>query len=295
MSPQPNDSAAGPAPADHLGRVLSLIGYLRVHCPWDARQTATTLVPHLLEEAHEVAEAIRDGADAEELATELGDLLLNVGYQIVVAAEEGRFDAERVVSLLENKMVRRHPHVDWSGHAPLSDGAPAPPEAQHAEPGSAEAWEARKAAERGPAASALDGIARGLDPLIRAHRLQERAASQGFDWPDVAGPLEKVAEELAETRAALDERADGAASPSRVEEEVGDLLFACVNLARLAGVHGANALATANAKFARRYRTLEERLRRTGLSADQLSPDELDAHWDAVKALEETPPPRGSG
>lgn len=304
MTSQPNPAPPRASPGGTLERVLALVRYLRVHCPWDARQTAVSLVPHLLEEAHEVAEAIRAGADADERCAELGDLLLNVAYQIVIAEEDGDFDADAVADALERKMVRRHPHVDWAGHplgegiVPAGDAAPDAGGARdrearkvagrdlEARPGDTRDWELHKAGERAAAASALDGIAAGLDPLARANRVQERVAAVGFDWDDLDGPAVKVAEELGEARAALERRDAEDANDERAEEELGDLLFAVVNLCRRAGVHPGNALARANAKFERRYRHLEERLAARGARPTDLSLAELDAVWDEVKRAE---------
>jgi MazG family protein len=271
--------------------VADLVRYLRVHCPWDARQTARSLVPHLLEEAREVAEAVRGDAPPAVVAAELGDLLLNVAYQVVVGEEAGGFDAEAVTSALHRKMVARHPHVDWSGFAgPLPDDVdPRRPSADPedgSDPTSIAAWESRKARERGPDASALAGLATGLDPLSRAHRVQDRAAGVGFDWDDLEGPAAKIAEELDEARRALARRDRGEASGAEAEEELGDLLFAVVNLARRAGVHPANALAAANAKFERRFRALERVLAARAATARELSLAELDAVWDEVKGAE---------
>ena len=368
MTPQPPGEAGPAGPSDRLERVLALIRHLRVHCPWDADQTAASLVPHLLEEAQEVADAVRSGAPPPDLARELGDLLLNVAYQIVMAEEAGAFDAEDVTAELERKMVRRHPHVDWEdfssrlarlvrpdgsaapgvgepgagGSAYAAAAGPGEPgaggsagadatgagepgaggsayaDATGGGPASAASWERRKAAERRPGASVLHGLARGLDPLTRAHRMQERVAAVGFDWDDLDGPADKVAEELAEARDALARRragegsaeagAEGLAEAARkgsakcaeeelapaaaeelaeaAEEELGDLLFAVVNLARRAGVHPTNALAVANAKFERRFRALEALLAGEGRAAGDLPLAELDALWDRVKAAE---------
>ncbi|HSM37460.1 MAG TPA: nucleoside triphosphate pyrophosphohydrolase [Longimicrobiales bacterium] len=288
MSSQPPAGPAAEPPPGELERVLELIRHLRRHCPWDARQTARSLVPHLLEEAHEVAEAIRRGAPPPALAEELGDLLLNVAYQVVIAEETGDFDAPAVAAALERKMVRRHPHVDWSDY-PVPEGASAGSEAPtsgtHAPTSEAAvaAWERRKAAERAPGASSLDGLPAGLDPLSRAHRVQDRVAGVGFDWDDLEGPAAKIAEELEEARDAIARASGGDAEPAEVEEELGDLLFAVVNLARRAGVHPANALGMANAKFERRFREVERVLAARGVSAQDLPLAELDAVWEAVK------------
>lgn len=260
--------------------------YLRDHCDWDARQTPDSLLPYLLEEAHETADAVRRGDDAE-LRGELGDLLLNVAYQVVLAEERGAFDAAAVVDGLERKMIARHPHVYGD-----ADG---PPD-----------WEALKAEERASADEALGegagdplaGIPAGLEPLSRALRVQERAAGVGFDWPDAGGAIEKLREEVAELEALLNLDGSGIddrpASPSSagraadpaVAEEAGDLLFAVINVCRLVGAHPLTALDGATAKFSRRFRDVFTRAREDGLPMPGTDLATLDRVWDAVKAAE---------
>jgi MazG family protein len=240
-----------------LDRALALVRFLRVECAWDREQTAESLIPHLLEETHEVVDAIHE-RDPNALEGELGDLLLNLAFQIVVAEEEGALDANSVYGRLEAKMVARHPHL-------FGDGA-------------RQGWEALKAAERDPGKGVLSGLARGLDPLTKSYRIQERVAGVGFDWEDHTGALEKVVEELGEVREALD-----AEEPSRVAEELGDLLFAVVNLARLAGAHPTSALAAANLKFQGRFERLEALALERGVDMRASTLAELDALWDEVK------------
>ena len=240
-----------------LDRALELVRLLREHCPWDRAQTPLTLVPHLLEEAHEVVDAIRED-DAHGLEGELGDLLLNLAFQVVLLEEQGRSDAGRVYARLEEKMVSRHPHL-FAG-------------AERAD------WEAMKAAERPADRSVLDGLASGLDPLSRAHRMQERVAGVGFDWEDHRGAWDKVAEELEEVREAIE-----AGEAASVEEELGDLLFAVVNLTRLAGKHPTTALERANRKFQERFRRLEALAEARGLRLGEASLEELDALWEELK------------
>lgn len=261
---------------DALARALALVRFLRVRCPWDAKQTPRTLRPYLLEEAHEVADAILAGDDGD-LSGELGDLLLNVAFQIVLAEERGAFAAADVVEALEAKMEARHPHVYGD--------ADTPPD-----------WESLKAAERESPDDPFRGVSAGLDPLSRAARVQERMAGLGFDWPDLAGPLEKVREEATELERAAAE--DAAASPGstapprsgeaspEVVEEVGDLLFAVVNASRRAGVHPANALLGAVEKFERRCRRMIELAASRGLEWKGADLATLDAVWEEVKADE---------
>lgn len=301
----PGSAPAAPPPtlrvdpdADPLARVLDLVRILREHCPWDAAQTPQTLVPYLLEEAHEAADAIMADDDAE-LRSELGDLLLNLAFQIVLAEERAAFRAGDVADAVVAKMVRRHPDIFTGASASGVDAnatpAPDPAEGQgpaggegegsgagrDERPGSRSTWEALKAAERDEAASTLSGIPSSLDPLSRAHRIQDRVAGVGFDWADARGAFEKVAEELEEVRQALE------AEPSpALEEELGDLLFAVVNLSRLAGSHSLNALHRANAKFTRRFQALESLAGERGVVLGEATLEELDALWDEVKRRE---------
>ncbi len=255
-----------------LGRAVALVRFLRERCPWDARQDPQSLRPYLLEEAHEVAEAISAGDDSA-LAAELGDLLLNVAFQIALAEERGSFDARDVVERLEAKMEARHPHVYGDAEGPPD-------------------WEAMKAHERVSRAGdddPFEGVPPGLEPLSRAMRVQERMAAFGFDWPDVSGPLSKVREETAELEAAIAARAQNPTLKrgiERVEEEIGDLLFAVVNAARLAGTHPSNALVGAVRKFECRCRAMVELGLEGGLEWQSASLEELDELWDEAKRAE---------
>lgn len=279
-------------PADELlGRSLALVRFLRAGCPWDARQTPESLRPYLLEEAHETADAVL-GGDDEELAGELGDLLLNVAFQIVLAEERGAFGAREVVRRLESKMEARHPHVygdadeppDWEEMKAREraegggDGDPAGDD-----PGSGE-----ETAEDPPA---------GLEPLSRALRVQQRAAALGFAWPSAGDALEKLREEAAELEALLDRRPPGG-SPDRdagaggtvpddeLEEEVGDLLLAAVTVARHASVHPMGALEKATRKFERRFRELVRRADEAGLDLRDASVAEMEGLWSRLKEEE---------
>jgi MazG family protein len=249
-----------------LDRALALVEFLRAGCPWDAAQTPASLTRYLLEEAHEVAAAIGAG-DPAALRGELGDLLLNVAFQVVIGEETGAFSREDVVAGLEQKMRRRHPHLYGLGPA--------------------EDWDAIKRRERGGAGSAsvLDGVPAGLDPLLRAFRVQESVARVGFDWDDPRGAWEKVREETDEVGRELD-----AADPGRLEDELGDLLFAAVNLARLCGAHPAAALSRANAKFERRFRALEGLAQERGVVFGRATLAKLDGLWDEVKRREPAGP-----
>lgn len=271
--------AAGAYPATFRG-VLALLHRLRGPggCPWDREQTPRSLLPYLLEEAHEAAEAIEAGDD-EETVDELGDLLLHLAFQISIAEEEGRFDLAGVAGGTIEKMIRRHPHVFG--------------DAEYAGAGHQAMWERLKREEKGavePAAghggtpgpsSILGEIPAGLPALVRAYRIQQKVASIGFDWAEPAGAREKIAEELEET-----ERAADGEAPERVEEEFGDLLFALVNWGRLLGLHPHLALQRANRKFETRFRRLEALARRRDLDLEGATLAELDALWSEVKATE---------
>jgi MazG family protein len=243
-----------------LDRAVRLVRFLRDNCPWDAEQTAESLIPHLLEETHEVVDAIRDGSP-EEVEGELGDLLLNLAFQIVVAEESGTMDSATVYARLEQKMIRRHPHLFGERER--------------------QSWEILKAAERTAGESVLSGMAKGLDPLTKSYRIQERVAAVGFDWEDYEGAWQKVDEELEEVREAV-ESGDTAA----VQEEIGDLLFAAVNLARLAGPHPTTALSRANTKFQSRFERLEQLALERGIRMENAGLEALNALWDEVKQEE---------
>lgn len=271
-SPQPEQRPSLPPDGGVLDRALALVQFLRARCPWDAAQTPLSLQPSLLEEAHEAAEAIASG-DGDALRDELGDLLLNLAFQVVMAEEAGRFGRGDVVAALEQKMRRRHPHLYGDG--------PAAPWAE---------IKARERADRPRGGGVLDAMPSGLDPLLRAYRMQARVAELGFDWDDWRGAWEKVREETDEVRHELE-----AGEADALEDELGDLLFAVVNLVRLAGAHPTPALARANEKFARRFRSLEGLAGERGVVLGRATLEELDRLWDEVKARERGGGPGGSG
>ena len=264
----PGASPPAPLPgADHaavspgtLDRALALVRFLRGTCPWDAAQTPNSLVPHLLEETHETVDAIQ-ADDPGALEGELGDLLLNLAFQVVLGEEQGHFDADSVTRRLEDKMRGRHPHLYGLG--------------------ARRDWESLKAGERGEGEGVLTGLASGLDPLTRAHRIQEKVAGVGFDWEDHRGAWAKVSEELEEVREALE-----GTQVEAVEEELGDLLFAVVNLVRLAGTHPVSVLDRANRKFHRRFDQLERRAAERGISLGEVGLEVLDGLWDEIKSEE---------
>ena len=251
--------------------VLALLRRLRAPdgCPWDRAQTPRSLLPYLIEEAHEAAHALEAGDDRAAM-DELGDLLLHLAFQIVIAEEEDRFDLAAVAGGLIAKMVRRHPHVFG--------------DSRYMGAGHQAMWERLKReekAEAGEGGGVIGSLPEHLPALVRAHRMQEKVASVGFDWRDAAGARRKVDEELAETES---EAADG--TPESLEEEYGDLLFALVNWGRLLGVHPDTALRRANRKFETRFRRLEAMAAERGIDLEGSSLEALDALWDEVKAGE---------
>ena len=255
-----------------LDRLLAIMARLRDPergCPWDRAQDFATVAPYTIEEAYEVADAIEQG-DMTALKDELGDLLLQVVFHARMAEEAGHFAFDDVARAIADKMVRRHPHV-------FGDAEIASVTAQN------EAWEAHKAAERKAAGgheSVVDGVALALPALLRAAKISRRAARIGFDWPDARAVVPKIAEEIAELEAEL----DGAADVARLEEEMGDLLFAVANLARKLAIEPETALRRATAKFERRFRQVEVHARARGIGADL---DALEALWQEVKRLEQ--------
>jgi len=244
-----------------LARALALVRDLRARCPWDHAQTRATLRPYLVEEALELDQALRSD-DPVALRDELGDLLLHLAFQIVIGEERGEFDAESVTHALETKMWRRHPHLFGDSPTPDHQG-----------------WERVKRQERGAGSGTLRGLPPSLPPLLMAFRLQERAAGVGFDWPDAKGPLEKVKEELDEV-----ERATGNVERATLEDELGDLLFVVVNLARKLAINPRAALERANDKFQRRFEAMERLAEQRGVEIGRAGLDELDKLWDEVKA-----------
>ena len=239
---------------ERLRDIMALLRHPETGCPWDVQQDFRTIAPYTIEEAYEVADAIeRD--DMAALRDELGDLQLQVVFHARMAEELGVFDLQDVLDAISDKMIRRHPHVFGEGPGP--------------------GWEEIKAAERAGRSddsSALAGVAAALPALLRAEKLQKRAARTGFDWPDPAGALAKVEEEIAEVSAAT--------SDEHRAEEIGDLLFAVVNWARKLGIDPEVALRQANAKFEKRFRAMEEM---AGEAFTCLTLDEKEALWVEAK------------
>jgi len=243
-----------------LEDTLALMRDLRRRCEWDAAQTHESLRPYLIEEAHEVDEALLAGDDGR-LREELGDLLLQILFHSVIAEERGAFGLHDVAEGFVTKMKARHPHL-------YGDGVREP-------------WEKMKAKRR---ESLTEGLPAGLPSLHRAFRLQDRAAGVGFDWPTTQGPLEKVREELGEVEQELEKPE---LDQKKLQNEIGDLLFAVVNLARKAGVHPALALDRANLKFSRRFQSVERIAAERGIAVADAGLAVLDSLWDEVKRSED--------
>jgi len=272
-------------PTSSLQRLLDIMARLRdrdTGCPWDVEQTFATIAPYTIEEAYEVADAI-DRDDLPALKDELGDLLLQVVFHAQMASEQGAFGFDDVAAAISDKMVRRHPHVFGDRARGDADGV-------------RRSWEEIKRAERVDAGdaddSALAGIARGLPEWQRAVKLQARAARVGFDGPGPAPVIDKLHEEIREVEvefAALADVPDDAAVHERLEDELGDVLFVCANLARHAKVDVGSALRRANAKFERRFRAMERLAKADGVRMQDLPLEAQEAYWIRAKREEKAP------
>lgn len=252
---------------DALAELRAVVHRLRAPggCPWDQEQTHESLIPHVLEEAYEVADAIRSG-DPLLMCEELGDLLLQAVLHAEIASETGAFDLDQMAKGLTEKLIRRHPHVFGESSAETSAAV-------------LEQWDAIKRVEKGHQNEGyLHGVGNGLPGLMRAQKLQKKAARVGFDWPEMGPVVDKVREELAEVEEALESGESG-----RVEEEIGDLFFSVVNLARKAGVQAEAVMAAANEKFIRRFHAMQSLLEQKGTSLDVADLEVMDAAWDEVK------------
>jgi len=258
-------------------------------CPWDARQTFASIVPHTLEEAYEVADAI-EREDYPHLEDELGDLLFQVIFYSQIGQESRHFDFDSVVDNLVRKLIRRHPHVFPEGTLESRID----PHNRPDEDWIKQSWERIKAEERslkfapdssGPAGR-LDEIARTLPAMARAEKLQKRAARHGFDWPDIGPVFDKLHEEIDELKEAWQAANDGSGERDALEDELGDVMFVCVNLARFMKVNPEQALKRTNHKFEARFRAIEAELAAQGRDMDSETLDALDAIWQSVKGVE---------
>ena len=257
-----------PRPIDRLLAIMASLRDPAAGCPWDVEQTFATIAPYTVEEAYEVADAIERG-DMDDLREELGDLLLQVVFHARMAEEAGLFAFDDVVTAISDKLVRSHPHVfAESSHRTAEEQTVA--------------WETIKATERSAKqkTGVLDDVPAGLPGLTRAVKLTKRAARVGFDWPDAGAVIDKLHEELGELQAEI------GGEPARIREELGDLLFVVANLARKLDVEPEDALRAANAKFARRFRYVEERLQQQGRVPHQSTLEEMDGFWNEVRRAE---------
>ena len=257
-------------PIDRLKEIMVRLRDPNGGCPWDIEQTFKTIAPYTIDEAYEVADAIERG-DMAELKNELGDLLFQVVFHARMAEEQGLFVFDDVALAMEDKLIRRHPHVFGEE------------DAQNSGPAQKLRWEEIKAAERAAKAQhgVLDDVPVGMPALHRAAKLTKRAARVGFDWPSTDEVFDKLDEEVAELRAEI-----AAGDMDKAQDEVGDLLFVVANLARKLGVEPEEALRTANAKFVRRFHFIEAELARDGRSPEQSDLAEMDGLWNAAKAAE---------
>lgn len=256
-----------PDNARQLARLRSIMHRLRAPggCPWDAEQTHESLVSNLIEEAFETVDTIRRG-DHEHLKEELGDLLLQVVFHCELAEEAARFNLDDVARGISDKLVRRHPHVFAQSDAADTDAV-------------LQQWDAIKRAEKGDEAEPyLHGVGKGLPALMRAAKLQKKAAKVGFDWPDAAGVIAKIREELAELEAAME-----STDEEHIEEELGDLLFSVVNLARFRTSDPEILMAAANSKFEKRFAIMERDLAGQGITLQSASLEQMESSWQAAK------------
>jgi len=270
-------------PGEWFEKLVAVQARLRAPngCPWDREQTHQSLRTYLVEEAYEVLEALESGDDAK-FAEEMGDLLLQIVFHSQIAREEGRFTVVEVIREIHDKMIRRHPHVFGESHAKDSAEVLRNWEQIKAEERRAdEKWGNPKGGGVPKQASLLDGVSRALPATLEGFQLTRKASRIGFDWEDAIGVFEKMQEETKELRAALADR-----DQLRMEEELGDLLFAAVNLSRFLKIDPEIALKKANAKFTRRFRTMEGLARKSGGEFKDLPREQMEALWDAAKKSE---------
>ena len=250
-----------------FGKLLDVLDTLRVRCPWDAKQTNESLRPNTVEEVFELVDALITD-DAENIKKELGDVLLHVAFYSKIASEQGRFDIADVCTALTDKLIFRHPHIYGDVQADSADKV-------------AQNWEQIKLREKGGNKTVLAGVPSALPALIKANRIQEKAANVGFDWEDRSQVWDKVKEEAGEV-----EQEIASGNADALEAEFGDLMFAVVNAARLYGVNPENALERTNSKFISRFNHLERRAKELGRSLKDMTLEEMDELWNEAKKLE---------
>ena len=252
---------------DKLKEVVSTLRHPQEGCPWDLKQTSKTLISGMIEEVYEVAEAVAL-EDEKGLKEELGDCLLHIMLQAQIASENGKFEIEEVLTGITDKLIRRHPHI--FGDEIMTDATEVKKK-----------WEQIKLEEKKDRKSVLDGIPDAMPGLLQGQRMQEKAASVGFDWDDVEPVFAKIQEEIAEVKVEIESD-----NRDNLEAEIGDLFFSVVNLARKLKIDSESAIKSANRKFSRRLRQLEDEFTKTGTKINEKSLEELDKIWDAVKKTE---------
>lgn len=250
-----------------FGRVLDVLDRLRVECPWDRKQTNESLRPNTIEEVYELCDALMS-EDAPNVKKELGDVLLHVAFYSKIAEEKEQFDIADVCNALADKLIFRHPHIYGNVHADTADAV-------------ADNWEQIKLKEKGGNKTVLSGVPEALPALIKAYRIQEKAAHVGFDWDSPEQVWEKVKEETSEVENEI-KKGNG----KEIEQEFGDLFFSVVNAARLYGVVPENALELTNRKFIKRFNYLESKAKETGRNLKEMTLGEMDELWDEAKRLE---------
>ena len=255
-----------------FGRFLDVLDELREKCPWDRKQTNESLRPNTIEEVYELCDALIN-EDNTNICKELGDVLLHVAFYAKIASEKGAFDMKDVCDRLCEKLIFRHPHV----FPPVESGEI---KAENAEQVS-QNWEQLKLREKGGNKRVLSGVPSGLPSIVKAYRIQEKARNVGFEWDDASGAWDKLLEEIDELKAELD-RGDH----DLAEAELGDLLFACINVARMNGLSPDNALERTNQKFIRRFNYVEESAIASGRNLKEMTLEEMDALWDEAKRIE---------
>ncbi len=251
-----------------LKKLIEIMEKLRIKCPWDREQTRESIKPFLIEETYEVIEAIDEG-EPEKLKEELGDLLFQIIFQCQIAKERGEFTIDDVMEHIASKMVSRHPHVFGDAEYKTAEEV-------------LEQWEERKKEEGKQRESLLEGIPKELPALIKAHRVQSRAAKVGFDWKDISDVLEKLNEELREFREAIDKK-----NQEEIEDELGDIFFSLVNISRFVGVNPEDALRKTISKFISRFRHIEIKAKEMGKNLSEMTLEEMDKLWEEAKSLED--------
>ena len=249
-----------------LGRIIDTLDILRVKCPWDAKQTNESLRPNTIEEVYELCEALIN-EDNHNICKELGDVLLHVLFYSKIGEEKGEFDIADVADKLNSKLIFRHPHVFGDTHVDSTEEV-------------LQNWEEIKLKEKGGNKTVLGGVPSALPALIKAFRIQEKAANVGFDWDKPQDAWDKVSEEMAEVRSEIDSK-----NPQGIEEEMGDLLFSVVNMARLYGVNSENALERTNKKFIQRFNHIEQRSHEMGRELKSMTLAEMDELWNEAKRI----------